>query len=80
MKNVKKSRSKTKRQSSMKHSMRIDREQNNQHWRMTPIAAAVMCACYSGFSSPVVQAQDSTTIEEIIVSAQRREQNIQDSP
>lgn len=54
----------------------------NRHSRLKPLAAAVVCACTAGMPAQLVMAQSdgATMIEEVLVTAQRREQKIQDIP
>ena len=42
----------------------------------TPVASAVLLA----LASPALMAQDTTTLGEVIVTAQKREQSLQDVP
>jgi len=67
-------------QSTNLESSRIQHNVGGRPWRMNPIAAAVMCACSSVSALPIVQAQESVLLEEIMVTAQRRDQSIQDIP
>ncbi len=54
----------------------------DRHRQLKPLAAAVVCACTAGMPAQMAQAQSdgASTIEEVLVTAQRREQKIQDIP
>ena len=44
------------------------------------LSASLLCAATSGFSVPLLAQGGATELEEVIVSAQRREENLQDVP